>query len=262
MSPDKVPESEEDRLELEAWMNDEEAVREADEEREILLRPGNTELLRGVRPELLDALRRGPGFAVSTAPVSNVVTAFRPQRARRWLAPAAVLAAAASIAALMLIRDPPIFQGDGPRGGAPTGALDRHFRGTVETSRGTENAPPSRVYAAAATMRIEVAQGPAEPIPAASLRVFEVDGGGRLRALPMRIRRDEDGRSTTFLAEEKVSALFGDATGARTLAIVVGGLSSDLRELAGLDLASVQARRELRCFVEQIELSGSDAAPK
>lgn len=344
MSPEKVPESEaedaEAGLELEPWSRDADVVRAVEAEREVLVRAGSAEVLRGVRPEVLEALRRGPGFASSKviapaasgaahtseavvreaqtfdalerkestsdasaidaqAPdaaarelqalgamppgvhasdtwafdarasdalsreaqpreVKSPVAVLRP--ARRWRGPAAGLAVAASIAAVVLIGAPEVFRG--ARAEAPSGALERHFRGALEASRGTGGAPPSRVYAAAGTMRIEVAQGPGEPIAAASLRVFEVDAGGRLRALPMRIQRVEDGGTTAFVAEEKVSALFGETAGPRTLAIVVAGLSSDLRALAGVELASVRARRELRCFVETIELAGGDSAPR
>jgi hypothetical protein len=211
-----------------------------DAEVETLLRPGNAELLRGVRPRTLRAMGLAPPRATGSPRF-------------RYGAVAAVAAIAAAVS-FVLVR---------PAGEeAPTGELAPVFYGELETSRGARAEKRERVYGRDGTLHVELSQSRAAGrVPAGILRVFEVDRERHLRELSVQVfRQDDDASIVVFSFKTKVSSLFGDApSGKKTLAFVVGGFSSDLSELDGTELSSVQARRDLRCFVEEIAIAETSA---
>jgi hypothetical protein len=79
------------------------------------------------------------------------------------------------------------------------------------------------------------------------MRAFEVDGARRLRELPVETDHDSDASGVVFSFRAKISEVFGTVpSGVKTLVFVVGGSSSDLRDLAGDELSAVTARRDRR----------------
>jgi hypothetical protein len=209
-----------------------------DDEVRALLTPGNPKLLRGLRPETLRAMGLAP----------------RASGARWMRAPMIAIASAAALIVLFLIVRPHEKE-------APSGDLARMFYGDLESSRGAGDAELQRTYSADGTLRVEISQPRATSrVAAGVLKMFEVDVDHRLRPLQVLIRRVEDPSGAHFTIEGRIRAVFETKlSGTKKLAFVVGGFDSDLSELAGEQLSAIQAREDLRCFVEEISILASPA---
>lgn len=210
-----------------------------DAEVKELLRPGNSELYRGIRPETLAAM----GLPPRRAPV----------RARRWTGArfataGAFLAAAAASIALFAVQ-PHSAQ-------APTGEISRELSGALEGSRGTYPRGGDRRYTAESVLEIEISQPGTAAVRAVELLIFEVDREQRLRPVNLiperKMSREGD---TRFSASGKISAIFpSPVVGTKRLAFVLATYSSDSSEISGADLSDIERRPDLRCFVEDISI--------
>jgi hypothetical protein len=206
-----------------------------DTEVQKLLEPGNTELLRGLRPETLQAMGLVPAARKSL---------LRP----RVFAFAALAAGAAALVFTLAL--PAEIEG-------PTGALAPTFYGQIESSRGAGEEKQPRAYRASSMIRVELTQPKGSRIAAGMVRMFEVGEDQRLRAIVV-LDRTSDAAGVRFVFQGRVGDLFDSAfIGTKKLVFVAGGFSSDLSELSGEELATVEARRDLRCFVEEISIVSS-----
>lgn len=90
--------------------------------------------------------------------------------------------------------------------------------------------------------------------PALKLTGFEVTAQSSLRPLELQVVRDEVGRQIRLRAFASIDALFPLRSGPAKLLFVVAGAGVDLDAKPPRSLGELEARNDVRCFLEQVEV--------